>query len=314
MFFKKYDELSANLARAFRSKKNLLETAAQFADLAAMQDQDNPFQYGLIGLAHFGEMRCYKKLEDSQKLIRTAIVAARYFKKSAYFNYEISKSLRNTWAEPLADGIQCYRTAIAALKATEKYNLAITTLNELAEIEEKFEFFHYAGNSYEESVRLCIEHAIRPRLFIDTLLKCVSCYVKCDRFDLSLIIMMSAAVQLETDYSNVIDLSTLLKAQFNELIAAKAALLICNAKFGEARTIATTQLAGSIGDFLIKYIANVQKSESPSVIKKSLQEANQGETLPPLLVLIVERHCPLLEKTVEYETQMPATLDQTSIV
>ena len=116
MFFKRYEELSANLKKSFISKKTITEIAKQFSDLAKSQDQNNQFVFNQIGMARFGEMKCYEKLEDKNKLVRAAISAARFFIKSAEFNYEISRSMRDLWADPLSDGIHCYRTASVILK------------------------------------------------------------------------------------------------------------------------------------------------------------------------------------------------------
>ncbi|KAK8866263.1 hypothetical protein M9Y10_009222 [Tritrichomonas musculus] len=300
MFYKKYDELTANLTKTFRSKKTLSDTAFQFAELALSLDQKNPFEFNLVGLAKFGEMRCYEKLEDPQKLIRAAISAARFFIKSAKFNYEISQSLHDTWADPLSDGIHCYRSAILTLKATKKYNLACFTLNELAEAESFFNQHHNAGNAYEESSRLCAEHSLHPRIFIDSLLNCVECYTKSKRFDLALFTVMSFFVPLEVEYSNLIEQSSFLKNKMNELCGTKSLLFICNNQFSEALNVTETQIVdGEMRNLILKFSELIQSQNVPG-IKVFIEEIKNNKRLSKYMLNIIERHYQSLEeKTTE---------------
>lgn len=296
MFFKRYDELTANLTKTFRSKKNILDTASQLAELASSQDQNNPFQYGLIGLAKFGEMRCYEKLEDPQKLIRTAITAARFFIKSAKFNYEISKSIHDSWADPLSDGIQCYRSAILTLKATKKYNIAVFTLNELAEAESYFEHYHNAGNVYEESTRICAKFSLHPRIFIESLMNCVECYTKCKQFDLALVLVMSFFVPLEADYINIINQSSYLQNKLNELCGVKSLLFICNKRYSEAVNAAETWIIdGEMHNLVLKFSDLVQ-NQNISELKIFIDEAKKGKKLTKFMINIIERYFSLLEE------------------
>lgn len=297
MFFKRYDELTANLTKTFRSKKNILDTASQLAELASSQDQNNPYQYGLIGLAKFGEMRCYEKLEDTQKLIRTAITAARFFIKSAKFNYEISKSLHDTWADPLSDGIQCYRSAIFTLKATKKYNIAVFTLNELAEVESFFGEYHNAGNAYEESTRLCAKYSLHPRIFIDSLLNCVECYTKSKQFDLALVLMMSFFIILEVYYSNIINQSSFLQNKMSELCGTKILLFICNKQYTEAENAAKPWIIdGEMHNKILKF-SNLVQNQNISELKNFIEEAKRGKKLTKLMIDIIERYFNLLEES-----------------
>ena len=297
MFFKRYEELSANLKKSFISKKTITEIAKQFSDLAKSQDQNNQFVFNQIGMARFGEMKCYEKLEDKNKLVRAAISAARFFIKSAEFNYEISRSMRDLWADPLSDGIHCYRTAIDTLRSLEKHNLAVNLLNELGASESRFEYFHYAANVYEEAVKICIQYPIKPRVFIDTLLNCVDNYVKCERYDLALIIIMSAAVKLETDCSHLIELSTLLKKNFNDLSLVKSLLLINGKQFNEAKYVATTQVDGEMQEFLIQYIDLFQNNQIDE-IKKLIASLNDKDSfkLTDLQIKIIEENYKILTK------------------
>ena len=189
MFYKRFDEISASMSKIFRTKKNLLETAQQFDELSRSQDEENPFECGLVALAKFGEMQCYQKIDDKQKTVRTAVKAARLFVKSATFNYEISRNLRDTWSDPLADGLHCYRVAADALRSDGKPNLAVVLLLELGKTEYKFDLFHYAGNTYEEAVNISIEQKLSPPLLFDSTFNCIDCYSRADRLDLALLVV-----------------------------------------------------------------------------------------------------------------------------
>ena len=193
MFYKRFDEISANMTKLFRTKNSLKETAAQFEELSKTQDEDNPFECGLVALAKFGEMQCWQKIEDKQRTVRTAVKAARLFIKSANFNYSISKNLRDTWSDPLADGLHCYRVAIDVLKNDAKPNLAVVLLLELGKTESQFDLLHYAGNTYEEAANLCLEQKLSPPLLFDSLFNGIDSYSKAERLDLALLIKIGRA-------------------------------------------------------------------------------------------------------------------------
>ena len=292
-FYKTFDELMANLGKS-RSKKNLLETAQQFSELAAAQDAENPFLYHQIALARFGEMQCYEKLEDKTKLVRTAIVAARTFVKSATFNIEISKSIRETWSDPLSDGIQCYKTAIAALEAEQKPNLAVATLMELGKIESDFEFFHYAGNVYEEVVDLCLSLDLRPRLLLDALNRAIECYSKCDRFDLAMILVDNTVSKCSTNIREAINASMLLKKDYADLKAVSVLLDIANLKFGSFA--AQSQLAEPMRQFLKEFSEATQR-EDKALMLKAFHDYT-GE-FTPTQRLVISKSIDHLEKALE---------------
>ena len=263
-FYKSFDELMANLGKA-RSKKNLVDLAKQFAALADNQDSENEFLYQQMALARFGEMQCYEKLEDKANLIRTAIVAARTFVKSALFNIEISKPIRETWADPLCDGIQCYKTAISVLKSEKKPNLAVATLMELGKVESDFDYFHYAGNVYEEAVDLCLSLDLRPRLLLDAVNRAIECYSKCDRFDLAMILVDNTFSKCSATIKEAINASTLLKSDFIELEAVSVLLDIANLKFGSFA--ARTHLQPTMRAFLKDFSEATQKGDKTRMTK-----------------------------------------------
>ena len=234
MFYKRFDELSAILLKKFNTKKTILDTAQMFSELASKQNEENPFEYGMVALAYFGEMQCYEKLEDKQKIIQTSMKAARLFIKSASFNYEISRALRDSWSGPLANGIQCYRTASNTLISDSKPNLAVSILFELAQVESRFEFHHYAGNIYEEAMTFCIEHNLRPRLLLQSIINAIKCYSMCERFDLAYLVCEKGYNHFINNHSELIQSSQMMHEEYNDLSLFKSILMICNRKYEEA--------------------------------------------------------------------------------
>lgn len=295
-FFQTYDELLGEMNKSFRTKKNLSETAQKFSDLAAAQDSDNPFVHGQIGLAKYGEMQCYAKMEDKQKLIKTAITAARMFMKSATFNLEISRAVRESWSDPLSDGIQCYRSAIDALIAENRSNLAVSTLIELAKAEASFDFLHYAANAYEEAVELCVKYELRPRLLIDTLNGAIECYVKCDRFDLALILVENTTTDLNPKIQEAIHASEMLKSDLTELHVTSVLLDIANMRFGSVAGHADLQ--GDIRHFLKAFSDAAQRGD-PTAMSKATSVYREANKLTDLQDLVIAKGIVHIEKSVE---------------
>ena len=135
----------------------MYETAVLFDRLALTQDQDSPFESALAGLAEFGALQCFQKVQDVAKTVQTAITAARLFLKTAEFSFQISRCIRETWADALADSLHCYRVAADLLKDNKKPYLAAQVLMEMAGVETKFDLVQSAGNTYEEAVNVIID-------------------------------------------------------------------------------------------------------------------------------------------------------------
>ena len=272
MFYKNFDELSAKLNSSFNSKRAITELASQFSELGKQQDIENPFEQGMIALAQFGEMQCYEKLQDKQNTIKTAISAARLFVKSATFNYEVSRTIRDLWSDPLADGIHCYRVAYKTLLQDGKPNLAVAILLELAKTESSFEYYHYAGNTYEEAIQLCIDKNLRPRALIDATFSCVSCYVKSDRFDLGLIVVSKVIDKLEQTSATLISSSPLMRQQFEDLRITNAQMLLCTSKYEQCIEFSNNKLDMKVAVIFAKF-CSFEKSKKLEDIDALLNEA-----------------------------------------
>lgn len=261
MFYKHWDELSAKLNSSFNSKKAILEIAQQFYELGKRQDSENPFEQGMIALATFGEMQCYEKLQDTQNTIQTAITAARLFIKSAIFNYEVSRTIRDLWSDPLADGIHCFRVACKTLIQDNKPNLAVAILLELAKTESYFEYHHYAGNTYEEAIQLCIDKNLRPRAIVDATFLCIQSYVKAERYDLGLIVVTKTIEKVSQYFLSIISSSPLMRQQFDYLLIMRGQMLLCNEKNEECLLFINTKFQKTyacIYEFFAKYISHLQ--------------------------------------------------------
>ena len=108
---------------------------------------------------------------------------------------------------------------------------------------------------------------------------------------------MSAAVKLETDCSHLIELSTLLKKNFNDLSLVKSLLLINGKQFNEAKYVATTQVDGEMQEFLIQYIDLFQNNQIDE-IKKLIASLNDKDSfkLTDLQIKIIEENYKILTK------------------
>lgn len=298
MFYKRFDEISSNMSKVFRTKKSLYETASQFDELARTVDEENPFECGLVALAKFGEMQCYQKLEDKQKAVRTAVKAARLFIKSASFNYEISRNLRDTWSDPLADGLHCYRVAADTLKSDNKPNLAVVLLLELGKTEAKFDLFHYAGNTYEEAVNLCIDQKLSPPLLFDASFNCVDSYSRADRLDLALVVVDKVQQKLTPDIQEQINSSPLMTRQLSDLKIFKAQLLLSAFKHADCIQFANENLEPNVAE-LFKQLSEATKSNQIAVIDSLINQAKNSNYFSEQQIALFERHLFLLSKSIE---------------
>ncbi|KAK8890799.1 hypothetical protein M9Y10_027998 [Tritrichomonas musculus] len=298
MFYRRFDEISANMSKIFRTKKSLLETAQQFDELSRSQDEENPFECGLVALAKFGEMQCYQKIEDKQKTVRTAVKAARLFVKSATFNYEISRNLRDTWSDPLADGLHCYRVAVDNLKTDGKPNLAVVLLLELGKTEYKFDLFHYAGNTYEEAVNLCNEQKLSPPLLFDSTFNCIDCYSRADRLDLALLVVERVQQKMGQEILDQINASPLMKRQLVDLKIFKAQLLLSAFKHNDCISYANSNLEEGVAQ-LFKELSDASRSNQIAVIDALINQAKSSNYFNEQQIALFERHLFLLSKSVE---------------
>ena len=298
MFYKKFDEISSNMSKMFRTKKTLYEAAEAFSNLANEQDAQNPFECGLVALAKFGEMQCYQKIGDKQKTVRIAVQAARLFIKSATFNYEISRNLRDTWSDPLADGLHCYRVAVDTLKSDDKPNLAVVLLIELGKTEYKFDLFHYAGNTYEEAVNLTLDKKLAPPLLFDSTFNCIDCYSKADRLDLGLIVIDKVINQISPEILEQINSSPLMKRQNQDLHIFKAQLLLSAFKHDECIQYSKENFDENIAN-LFKALCDASKSNQIATIDALINDAKSQNYFTEQQISLFERHLFLLSKSIE---------------
>jgi hypothetical protein len=298
MFYKRFDEISASMSKLFRTKKSLYETAAAFQNLANSQDEENPFECGLVALAKFGEMQCYQKVDDKQKTVRTAVKAARLFVKSATFNYEISRNLRDTWSDPLADGLHCYRVAADVLKGDNKPNLAVVLLLELGRTEYKFDLYHYAGNTYEEAVNLSLEQKLSPPLLFDSTFNAIDCYSRADRLDLALLVVDRVQQKIPQETTDQINASPLMKRQLVDLKIFKSQLLLMAFKHADCIGFSSANLEDGVSK-LFKELCDASRSNQIAVIDALVNQVKASNYFTEQQVALFERHLFLLSKSVE---------------
>ncbi|KAH0788677.1 hypothetical protein GPJ56_007359 [Histomonas meleagridis] len=298
MFYKKFDEISSKIPKIFNNRKGLYEAAKEYADLATTQDEQNPFECGLVALAIFGEMQCYKKLDDKQKTVRTAVKAARLFIKSATFNYEISRNLRDTWSDPLADGLHCYRVAADVLKSQGKHNLAVVLLIELGKTEAQFDLFHYAGNTYEEALTLCIDQTLSPPLLFDSTFYCIDCYNRADRLDLGLSVVDRVFSKIPQALLDQVRTSPLMNRQFSDLQIFKAQLLLSAFRHAECIEYSAANLDEKVAS-IFSSLCEASKSNQIAVIDALINDAKAQNYFTEQHIALFERHLFLLSKSIE---------------
>nr|AGM32651.1 hypothetical protein [Coptotermes formosanus] len=293
MFYKRFDEINTSLNKLIKGNKTFTDAAAQFEELARTQDEENPFEYGLVALAKFGEMQCWQKVKDKQKTVRTAVKAARLFIKAATYNYTISKNLRDTWSDPLADGLQCYKIASEVLKSDGKPNLTVVLLIERGRIEKQFELFHYAGNTYEESVKLCLEKNLTLPLLFDSVFNCVDCYSRADRIDLALSVVEKVQQKIQ-DTPN----SPHVKRLFLDLKIFKGILLLSSFKFEELVEFSKASFDENVANLFIK-MGEATKGNQIVILDNLVNQTRNSAFFTEMEVDLFNRHKTLLEKSVE---------------
>lgn len=192
MFFRDFDKYMTQLSKLLKQKKSVDEMAVLFDQLYQIHTNTNPFDNVLKAIAKFGELECYNKVDDYAGAVQIAVSAARLFISHAEFGYKNSYELKESWVGSLSDGLYCYRLAVKMLNTMRKYFLCSNILNEIGNVELKFDMTHSAGNTFEESVEVIINGDIPLPMLFNTLLSSVRCYIKVERYDLALNIIERA--------------------------------------------------------------------------------------------------------------------------
>lgn len=299
MFFKEYDETMSNLSKYFRTKKNVYETAALFDRLAMSQDQDNPFEAALAGLAEFGALLCFQKVQDVAKTVQTAITAARLFMKTADYSFQISRCLRETWADALADGLHCYRVAADLLKANQKAYLAAQVLMEMAGVEARFELTQNAANTYEEAVDVVIEGKAPLPLLFNAVTSAIVAYNRTDRFDLALAVLVKAQKHFFDNNAAWVSPSPLMKRQFHDLNVYNALLLMMTYKYDDCVSYANENLDKDVAA-IVKELVDATKGHLLYQIDQVIEKARTNKKFSPPHVLLLDKHMQLISKLVEH--------------
>jgi tetratricopeptide (TPR) repeat protein len=299
MFFKEYDEIASNLSKYFRSRKSVYETAALFDRLAQTQDRDNPFEAALAGLAQLGALQCFQKVQDTAKTVQTAITAARLFLKTADFNYQISRCLRETWCDALSDGLHCYRVAADLLKVHKKPYLASQVLMELGNAESRFEISHNAANTYEEATLVIIDGKAPLPLLFSAVTAAIVAYNKTDRFDLALSILLRAQEHFFDNNSAWISPLPLMKRQFHDLNIYHAQLLLMTFEHDECITYADQNCDKDVA-LVFKDMITATKAHLLYQMDQVIERARAIKAFSPPHIALFDRHLSLMSKAIEH--------------
>lgn len=299
MFFKEYDEITSNLSKYLKSKKSVYETATLFDRLALSQDQDNPFEAAIAGLASFGALQCFQKVQDVPKTVQTAVTTARLFMKTADNSFLISKCIRETWADPLADALHCYRVAADLLKANNKPYLAAQVIMEMAAVESRFEIVQNAGNTYEEAVDVIIEGKAPLPLLFNAITASVVAYNKAERFDLALAVLVKAHSHFYDNSAAWISPSPLMKRQFHDLNIYHGQLLLMNYKYEECEAYANENFDKDVAQ-IFKEMISATKSHLLYQIDQLIEKARTSKKFSPPHILLFDKHMQLVSKLVEH--------------
>jgi hypothetical protein len=196
---------------------------------------------------------------------------ARLFVKSVMFNYEISRNLRDTWSDPLADGLQCYKVAADVLKSDNKPNLVVMLL-ELGRTEYKFDLYHYTGNTYEEAVNLSLDQKLSPPLLFDSMFKGIDCYSRADRLDLALLVAEKVLTKIPPGVLEQINQSPLMRRQLVDLKIFKAQLLLSAFKHVDCINYSNANLEEGVAR-LFKELSDASRSNQIAVIDTLINQA-----------------------------------------
>lgn len=297
-FFKKYDELASKLSKFFRTKKNIHDTAILFDQLSLMQDHENPFEAALAGAASYGAVLCFQKVQDLTKTVQTAVTAARHFLRAADYNYQISKCLKETWQDPLSDGLHCYRVAINLLKENNKPYLATQIIMELAAAESRFELVHSAGNTYEEAVDVIMTGKAPLPLLFNAVTSAISAYNKADRYELALnVVEKVQGVILEKNPVWVAP-SPLMKRQFQDVNIYHAILLLMAYRTADCIKLANEHLPKELAS-LFRELADATDGHLIYKLDLAIEKLRATNKLAPQHVFLLDKHLQILSKSVE---------------
>lgn len=281
MFYERFNAISTNLSRLIKTRSLFRDTAREYAELQGQYDDEDENECQLIALAAYGELECWLKLDDKEKVIHSAIRAARLFCKAANFSRMSYPSLKDCWFDLLIDGIHCYRVAIDTLKSIGKLNMSVSLLNELGTKEDSFDYYLYAGNAYEEGIRLSLEKNLPKSMVLSTVKRAIWSYTKADRTDLALQVLDK--VLLSTgDESN------------QELGELKGLLLITTLKLDQSQEFFDKS---ENKEMYLKIIEQTKKVDI-SRLESMIANARIANTIEPLQLVIIEQHLKNITETV----------------
>jgi len=298
MFFEQFDQYMSDLSKFFRTKRNNYETAALFDQLARTQDSSNPFECALAGLAKFGELQCYLKIEDKSRTVQAAIHAARLFIKNAKYGYDYSRIVKETWSISLADGLHCYRVAIDVLKTISKHYLTSIVLIEMGKVEMSFDFPHHAGNTFEEAVGIIIEGQVPLPVLFDSVLNTVQAYTRVDRFDLALNVVEKAHSHFFDNETMWVSPSPIMKKQYRDILIYQAQLLIMVFRYEDCLKFVSQNHDTEIAE-LFRRMVEASKNYQIFVIDSIIQKALQSKQFNAQQIALFNRHLALISKNVE---------------
>ena len=270
-----------------------------FDRLASTQDEENPFESAVAGLAKFGELQCYQKVHDVPKTIQTAVSAARLFIKTADNSYFISRCMRETWADPLADGLHCYRVAIDLLKESKKTYIAARLLMETAGVEARFDFVHDAANTYQEAVDVIIEGKAPAPLLFEALLATIEAYVNVDRFDLALASLSRARDHFFADEGSWVSPSPMMKDNFNELNVYYAELLLVLFRFEDCIVYSAENLDTELAR-LFKELVEATRGHLLYQIDQLIVRARRTKKFTAQQMNLFDKHLEQISRIVEH--------------
>ena len=297
-FFTEYDQLAADVSKFIRTKKSTIETAALFGQLVQKVHEDNPFEAALAGLAHYGALQCYERLEDKYNIINHAVKAARLFLKTAEYNYLISKTLRETWIDHLADALECYKVAIDLLKLQNKIYLASQLMLEVGNTQLKFDLKHQAAETFEETTEIIIQgHGPLPLLF-NALISAITSYNKIDRFDLGLILIEKCQPHFFDNEEDWASPPPVMKRQFQDLLIFHCQLLLMNFRFDQCLSFAQSNFDADIIDIFTRMVYATQNHQV-TMIDSIIEEASNNSKFSASHISQFRRHLTNLSHVIE---------------
>lgn len=161
-----------------------------------------------------------------------------------------------------------------------------------------FEFFHYAGNTFEDAINVIIDGRVPLSVLFNAILSAVQAYNLSDRFDLALKVIENAQGHFFDNETNWVSPSPIMKKQYHEVLVYQAQLLIMNFEFDDCLTFSKRNFDEN--DFsLFEAMVDASKIYSIYGIDYVIEQCKNSKKFNLDQIHLYERHLHLISLAVE---------------